>query len=252
MDLQLAGRTALVTGASSRGIGQAIAKGLAAEGVQLCIAARRKHLLEQAADEIVAAGGKRPHVVAVDLMEEDGPARLVQEAIAKMGSVNILVNAAGFGKAGWKLDTPEAEWRREFSLIFDNIRKTTLAAIPDMMKHKWGRVLNVTGHLEVHFFSGSATSKAAVHAFSKSLSCEVAQHGITVNCLSPGKIMSEQILTKYTEEQRRKTAEEEIPMRRWGRPEEMANLAVFMASPLSSYITGTIMHVDGGYRRYMF
>ena len=251
MDLQLEGKTALVTGASSRGIGQGIAKGLAAEGVQLCIAARRKELLEQAADEIVAAGGKRPHVISVNLLEPDGPARLVSEAVAKMGRVDILVNAAGFGLGRWSVDAPESQWQAEMDLIFNNIRRTSLAALPNMIKNKWGRIISVTGHLEAKHLTGAASSKAAVHGFSKGLACDVGRHGVTVNCISPGKIMSEQIQRKYTKEQLDKTVDE-IPVGRWGKPEEFANLAVFIASPRADYITGTIMHVDGGYKRYMF
>ncbi|MCG3776568.1 MAG: Fatty acyl-CoA reductase [Nitrospira sp.] len=107
MNLSLEGKTALVTGASSQGIGRAIAKGLAAEGVQLCVAARRRELLEQLAEEIVAAGGRRPVVVPVDLANVEGPSHLVEEALKQLGSVDILGNSAGFGTAGLALDTPE-------------------------------------------------------------------------------------------------------------------------------------------------
>lgn len=251
MDLQLEGKTALVTGASSRGIGQAIAKGLAAEGVQLCIAARRKELLEQAAEEIVAAGGKRPFVTPADLMEKDGPAKLVNEAVAKMGRVDIMVNAAGFGLGKWSIEAADEEWERELTLIFRNIRRSMLAVVPHMMKNNWGRIINVTGHSETKHLNGGSSSKAAVHGFSKALSCDVASRGVTINCIAPGKITSEQILRKYTPEQLKKT-EHEIPIGRWGKPEEFANLAVFIASPKADYITGTVMHVDGGYRRYLY
>src|SRR6185503_9419431 len=95
-------------------------------------------------------------------------------------------------------------------------------------------------------------AKAAVHAWSKGLSREVGQHGITVNCIAPGRIMSEQIRRKYSPEFRAKQSSEEIPVGRYGEPEELAVLAVFLASPLAGYITGTVMPVDGGLRRYAF
>ncbi len=252
MELKLEGKTALVTGASSQGIGRAIAKGLAAEGVQLCIAARRRELLEQLADEIGASGGRRPVVIAADLLQADGPAKLAEETLARLGSIGILVNSAGFGLGRYGLNAPEEQWEREFALIFANIRKLSLAVVPDMIKHQWGRIISITGHSETRYLNGATASKAAVHGFSKGLSCEVGKHGITVNCIAPGKILSEQVLRKYDEHKRKEIAEEEIPVGRFGEPEELARLAVFLSSPLASYITGTVIPVDGGLRRYAF
>ena len=251
MNLELEGKTALVTGAAGDSIGNAIARGLAAEGVQLCIAARRKDKLEQAAQEIVAAGGRRPVVVAVDLTEKDGPARMAQQAIAELGRVDILVNSAGYSVPGWKVDSPEEKWQAEMDLIFNNIRKTCLGVVGGMVKKGWGRIINVTGHSEVREFTGSTASKAATHGFSKGLSNEVAKHGVTVNCLAPGKIATDTLRGKYSEAKWKKTAEE-VPMKRWGETREFADVALFLASQRASYITGTIIPVDGGYRRYVF
>src|SRR5262245_14892666 len=142
MDLGLEGKTALVTGASSDGIGRAIAKALAAEGVQLCVAARRRELLEELAAEIVAAGGRKPYVVAVDLLQDDGPSKLAQEALAGLGSIGILMNCAGGGGGRFSIDTPEETWVREVNLNFMSVRKLTMAVVPDMIKHKWGRIVS--------------------------------------------------------------------------------------------------------------
>jgi 3-oxoacyl-[acyl-carrier protein] reductase len=261
MEMGLEGKTALVTGASSEGIGRAIAKGLAAEGVQLCITARRRQLLDELAEEIRKAGGKKPHVVSIDLLEEGGPQKLAQEALAKLGSIGILVNAAGGGGGYFGLNASEESWEREANFNFSMQRKLMLAVVPDMLKHKWGRILSITGKLEpprelkcdppMGIF-GATAFKAAMHGFSKSLSNEVGRYGITVNCLSPGKIMSEQIRRKHNETERNALAQDEIPVGRYGEPEELARLAVFLASPYSGFITGTIMMVDGGMRRFAF
>ena len=254
MDLGLEGKTALVTGASSQGIGRAIAKMLAAEGVQLCIAARRRELLDELAQEIVATGGKKPHVVAVDLLEEDGPKKLAQEAIAALGSVGILMNCAGGGGGKVAIDAPEDFWTREINLNFTSARKLTLAVVPDMIKHKFGRIVSITGKSEPPRggLYGASAPKAAMHGFSKGLSNEVGKHGITVNCVAPGKIMSEQIRRKHDERERNAFAEEEIPVGRYGEPEELARVAVFLVSPHSGFITGVVIPVDGGLRHYAF
>jgi 3-oxoacyl-[acyl-carrier protein] reductase len=112
-------------------------------------------------------------------------------------------------------------------------------------------VINITGKSEPRGLAGATAPKAALHGLSKGLSSEVGKYGITVNSLAPGKILSEQIRRKNTEEERREYAELEIPVGRFGTPEELANLAVFLASPLASYITGVMIPVDGGLRRYI-
>src|SRR5262249_19093051 len=136
------------TGASSAGIGRAIAKALGAEGVQLCISARRRDLLEQVADEIAAAGGTKPHVGCMDLVQDDGPGKLAQEALARLGSIGILINCAGNGGGPYPLDTPEEVFEDELKLNYTSVRKLTMAVLPDMIRHKWGRIVNITGKSE--------------------------------------------------------------------------------------------------------
>src|SRR6185503_19776763 len=116
----------------------------------------------------------------------------------------------------------------------------------------WGRIVNITRKSEPEGLDASFSAKAAVHAWAKGLSREVGQYGITVNSIPPGRIMSEQIRRNYTPEYREEHAAKAIPVGRYGEPEELAALAVFLASPLANYITGTVMPVDGGLRRYQF
>ena len=251
MDLQLKGKTALVTGASM-GIGRAIAKGLAAEGVSVCIAARRKPLLEELAKEIVAAGGVRPDIVEIDMMEPGAPVKLAKAAQQALGSLDILVNSAGGSKPALPIDAPEALWEESMTLNFTRIRQLTHALLPGMIGKNWGRVINISGKSEPERMIAAHPAKAAIHAWSKGLSREVGNHGITVNCIPPGRIMSEQIRRKYSPEFRAKQSAEEIPVGRYGEPEELAALAVFLASPIAGYITGAVLPVDGGLRRYAF
>jgi 3-oxoacyl-[acyl-carrier protein] reductase len=251
MDLQLAGKTALVTGASM-GIGRAIAKALAAEGVKLCIAARRKSLLEGLGHEIAAAGGSRPAVIEVDIMPEGAPSRITRAALDALGHIDILVNSAGGSQPALPVDAPESKWLEAMTLNFVRVRQLTHATLPGMIERRWGRVINISGKSEPEGLVAATPAKAAVHAWSKGLSREVGKHGITVNCIQPGRIMSEQIRRKYSPEFRAKQSAEEIPVGRYGEPEELASLAVFLASPVACYITGTVLPVDGGLRRYAF
>ena len=251
MDLQLKGKTALVTGASM-GIGRAIAGGLAAEGVRICVAARRRALLEALAEEILAAGGPALLVAEVDIMQDGAPQRLARTAAEGLGAIDILVNSAGGSKPAVAVDAPEADWDEAMVLNFVRVRQLTHAVLPGMIKRGWGRVINISGKSEPEGLIAATPAKAAVHAWSKGLSRAVGKHGITVNCIQPGRIMSEQIRRKYSEAFRAKQSAEEIPAGRYGEPEELACLAVFLASPIARYITGSVMPVDGGLRRFAF
>ena len=251
MDLQLKDKTALVTGASM-GIGRAIAKGLAAEGVRIAIAARRRNLLDALAEEIVAAGGTRPAIIEIDVMPEGAPTRLADAAREALGHIDILINSAGGSKPAIGIDAPEEAWSESMTLNFVRVRQVTHAALPDMIERRWGRVINISGKSEPESLVAANPAKAAIHAWSKGLSREVGKHGITVNCIPPGRIMSEQIRRKYSEDFRAEQSAREIPVGRYGEPEELAALAVFLASPIARYITGTVMPVDGGLRRYAF
>jgi len=251
MDLKLRGKTALVTGASA-GIGRAIARGLAAEGVQVCIAARRAPLLEQLAEEIKSAGCEPPVIATVDLLQPKEPARLARFATDKLGRVDILVNAAGGSEEGEWMAAPDERWEQTMTLNFTQIRRLTLEVVPGMVQQNWGRIINITGKAEPAKLLGVHPAKSAVHNFAKGLSREVAKHNITVNSIPPGKIMSEQIRRKYSEEYRKNFSATDIPAGRFGEPEELAYLAICLASPLASYITGNVIHVDGGQHRFAF
>src|SRR5690349_13495572 len=250
MDLKIRGKTALVTGASI-GIGRGIALALAREGVRLALVARRAQLLDEVAAEIVALGADAPVLIAADLMQEGAPARIIGETLAGLGGVNILINNAG-GSRPFKLDATEEQWHEAMTLNFTRQRQLTHGLLAHMIAANWGRIITMTGKSEPEGINGAFSAKAAVHAWAKGLSREVGKHGITVNCIPPGRIMSEQILRNYTPEYRKWQSEHEIPVGEYGQPEDIANLVCFLASPKARYITGAVIPVDGGLRRYQF
>jgi 3-oxoacyl-[acyl-carrier protein] reductase len=250
MDLQLAGKGALVTGASA-GIGRAIAKQLAREGARLVVTGRRRAELEKMASEVVAEGGAAPAIVAHDALAEDYVEAVAAACGAAFGTVDVLVNNAGGSRAFGK-DASEEQWHEALTLNFTRHRQLTNRLLPGMQERKWGRVINITGKQEPDGVNGAFCAKAALTAWSKGLSREVGKFGITVNCIGPGRIMSDQIRRNYTPEYRAWQSENEIPAGRYGEPEELANFAVFLASPRASYITGTVVPVDGGLRRYQY
>ena len=246
MDLGISGKTALVTGASA-GIGRAIAKSLAAEGVKLAVMARRRDLLETLQQEI----GAKLTLIECDFMKEDAPKTIAAAALKGLGSVDILVNNAG-GSRKFKLDTDEAQWNEAMTLNFTRQRQLTHRLLDKMIEGGWGRIVNITGKSEPDGINGAFCAKAAMHAWAKGLSREVGKHGITVNCIPPGRIISEQILRNYTPEYRQWQSEHEIPVGEYGQPADIANLVCFLVSPLARYITGAVIPVDGGLRRYQF
>ena len=250
MNLELKSKTAVVTGASI-GIGRAIAKGLALEGVRVVAVARRAELLAELEQEVRAGGGAPivPHVQ--DFVEDGAAEKLATTAIAALGSVDILVNNAG-GSRPLPIDAPDRAWEEAIALNFTSYRKVAHALLPQMIERRWGRIINITGKSEPEGLNAAFAAKAAVHAWAKGLSREIGKYGITVNCIPPGRIMSEQIRRNYPEDYRKQFAEEEIPVGYWGEPEDLAALAVFLASPRARYITGTVIPVDGGLRRYQF
>jgi 3-oxoacyl-[acyl-carrier protein] reductase len=211
----------------------------------------RGELLESLAREIVTAGGKEPVRIVQDIMAPEAAERIREAVLKALGHVEILVNCAG-GSRPVPIDAPEGAWEEAITLNFTRQRQITHALLPQMITAKWGRIINITGKSEPDRLNAAFSAKAAMHAWAKGLSREVGKYGITVNSIPPGRIMSEQIRRNYPEEERARFSAAEIPIGRYGEPEELAVLAVFLASPLAGYISGTVIPVDGGLRRYSF
>ena len=220
------------------------------EGCRVAVVARRVELLEDLAGTIVAAGSHRPMVVQQDLLAP-GAAGLVWEAVqSRWGGVDILVNNAGGSRpASW--DATEEEWAAGTTLNFEVARQLAVRCLPAMRAQQWGRIINITGINEPARVNIATVAKAALHSWSKGLSREVAKDGITVNCVPPGRINTEQILQRVHPDARgrQELIEQNVPIGYFGEAADIAHVVAFLASPLARYITGEVIHVDGGMHR---
>ena len=250
MDLYLKGKTAVVTGAS-QGIGRAIVKELAMEGVQVFATARNEALLSSLKEEVTAAGGVEPLTFVQDFVAPEGPRQIAAAALAGLGNVDILINNAG---RSCPLDVtgPEDAWQNSMALDFDRPRQLTQALLPHFIERRQGVILNLISNYELRSVNVSAVAKAAIVSWSKQLAGQLGRYGIRVNSLQPGLIDTENIRRFFNAEERKQFAETEIPLGDFGEPEDMANMAVFLVSPRARYITGSVAVVDGGMRHHPF
>jgi 3-oxoacyl-[acyl-carrier protein] reductase len=249
VELKIQGRVAIVTGASI-GIGRAIARSLANEGLRTVLVARRTHLMEELAREIVKAGGAQPLVVPMDLYDRASPAALV-DTLRQYGlKADILINDAG-GSRPLPIDADDEAWDESFAINFTALRKLTQELLPGMIERRWGRIVNITGSMEPSGVNAANAAKAAVHAWAKGLSRKIGEHNITINSITPGRIHSEQMDKRLftSSEAQQAYASANIPMGYFGEPEDIANLAAFLCSEGARYLTGQRICVDGGLHR---
>lgn len=247
MDMQLSGRTALVTGASA-GIGTGIALALAKEGARLAITGRNEAALATVAAQITASGGHQPAIIAADVATVEGPLRIADAALQALGGrVDILVNNAGGSRPIQGEETDEL-WSEAYNLNFVSARKLTTLLVPAMKAARWGRIMNITGAMVGQKLNAAGPAKAALTTWSRTLAFELGPFGITVNTVAPGRINSVQILTRLhpTEQSRADYIRQNIPAGYFGEPEDIGNLVAFLASPLARYISGAAIPVDGG------
>lgn len=247
MDLMLAGRTALVTGASA-GIGVGIANCLAREGVRLALAGRNRSALEMVAERAREHGAPDVLVLVGDVATVAGCQSVADGALAALGGrVDILINNAGGSRPLGLAEETEEFWEEAHALNFASARRITKPVVAPMREHGFGRIINVTGALYGKAVNGAGPSKAALLAWSRAKSFELAPYGITVNCVAPGRINSVQILERLhpTEASRESYIRENIPAGRFGEPEEFGALVAFLSSPVAGYISGAHIPVDG-------
>lgn len=265
MDLQLQGKTVLVTG-SSKGIGLAIAKKFALEGATVVVHGRDRVATEQVVQGILALNG-RAHAVLGDLTDDAAVARLADEAERLAGPVAILVNNAGGSgeiKEDWTT-TQASTWAATFDRNVLAALRMTTRVLPAMRAEKWGRVINISSlAATIPPASGSdySAAKAAINAMTASLAKAVAMDGVTVNAISPGTIHSDRLDRGFRQAAAARGIAQDapweeieravlplfaqVPMGRVGQVDDIANAVAFLASPLAGYITGTNLRVDGG------
>lgn len=250
MDLYLQGKKAIVSGAS-QGMGRAITKELAAEGVKVLAIGRNAALLESLREEIIATGNIEPLMLAQDLLEPDAPVLIAATALDKLGQVDILINNAGKSRP-MDVMGDEKEWEESMLLDFIRHRQLTQALLPHMMERRQGSILNIISTYELRTMNASAVAKASITVWAKQLAGELGKYGIRVNCIQPGLIDTQNIRPFFPGEERKKFAEKEIPLGEFGEPEDIANMAIFLVSQRASYITGAVTVVDGGLRHHPF
>lgn len=243
MDLGIRGKRALVLGAS-RGLGRATAAALVKEGARVAIVSRNPQRLQEAASEIGAE-----LALPADLDQPGAARAVVEAALARWGGLDILVtNTGGPAKAGFLDVTPEA-WLAGFQSLWLGAVDAVQAALPGMIAQRWGRVLLVTSVAAKEPMPGLTVSnglRAGLLNLSKSLSDEVAQHGITVNALLPGYTRTERMVELGVTDSQ---IAAQVPARRMGTADEFAALAAFLASEPAGYITGQAIACDGGWLR---
>jgi 3-oxoacyl-[acyl-carrier protein] reductase len=260
MFLGLRGKTALI-GASSKGLGYAVARELAMEGATIVICARGKETLKDARDKLAAETGAKVYAIPADLSRFEDIKRVATTSIEKLGRIDILVNNNGGPPAGPFETHDWATWQGAFDQTLRSAVELTRAVLPGMKERRWGRILNVTSMAAkqpVDNLMLSNSLRAAVHGFARTLANEVAEFGVTVNNILPGYTRTERVesLAEATAKRDGVAAasvmtrfEKDVPMKRLGEPDEFAALAAFLVSERASYITAQSIAVDGGWVR---
>lgn len=245
--INLEGRVALVTG-GSRGIGRACSMALARAGATLAVHYRDRLKDAAAVVDAIRASGGRAESFAAELSDEVQVNEMFSRLRVGPGMPSILVNNAGIWEGAGVDEMTLASWERTFAINTRSMFLCARAAIPAMKQSGSGRIVNIAstaGQRGEAFHSDYAASKGAAIAFTRSLAVELAPHGIRVNCVAPGWVDTEMCAGVFAEGGR-ETIERTIPMRRVGRPDEIAAAVLFAASDLSSFMTGAVVSVNGG------
>lgn len=239
MKIDLSGRTALVTGAS-RGIGEAIARGLGAAGAHVFCAARSMDRVQEIAGQIGNATGVELDISAPDVRERI-------KALLEQRPIDILVNNAGVTEDDLFIRMKPEAWNNVMRTNLDSAFHITQEVVKKMIRARWGRVINISSVVGLMGNPGQvnyASSKAALIGFTKALALEIGSRNVTVNAVAPGFIST--AMTEGLAKEAKEKLEERIALRRLGTPEDVANSVVFLASEQAGYITGTVLNVSGG------
>ncbi|HEV8439282.1 MAG TPA: glucose 1-dehydrogenase [Methylomirabilota bacterium] len=243
----LKGRVALVTGAS-RGIGRAIALALGTAGADVACCARSTEQIDATAG-LVRAVGVRADAFALDVTRGSAIAATVGDVETRLGPVDILVNNAGVILEKPTVDVTDDEWDLLLATNLTSMFRLARAVAPGMIRRGQGKIINIGsmyGAIGVPRYAAYCASKGAVEALTRSLAAEWARHGIQVNCLAPGYMNTDIPREAMTDEKTRARFLSRVPARRIGEPEEVGPLAVYLAAPVSDFMTGQTVYLDGG------
>lgn len=246
MDLGLKDKVAIVTG-SARGLGAATARRLAQEGARVVITDIASDGA-RATTEALIAEGLDAHYVIGDITQPADVQKLVDETVAKFGGVHILVNNAGAPRDRYLVKMTEDDWDLVMNVMLKGAFLTSRAVMPHMINQGWGRVINISSR--AHFGNPTqanySAAKAGLIGMAKALAMEEGRYGITVNCVAPGFMETEMIRALDTYEVIKERALASQPVKRTGRPEDVAAAVAFLSSECASFISGEVLHVTGG------
>jgi len=257
MDLGLKNKIAIVA-ASSKGLGKACALALAAEGAKVAIFSRNKNDIHNTAEEIKKNTGSEILSLSADVSDQKDIKYVVDSTLKRFSDINIIVNNAGGPPFGHFKDFDIQQWQKAVELNLFSTINLINSSLPFMKKNQWGRIINITSISVKQPIDGlilSNTVRSGVIGLAKTLSNELADYNITVNNVCPGRILTDRIVqlaNKRASTQNKSyqevinDMERDIPLRRLGKPDELASYVAFLASERSSYITGTTLQVDGG------
>ena len=238
----LNGKNVLITG-SSGGIGRSIARAMHGHGATITLSGTKSEVLETLATEL----GPRTHVAVSDLISEGAPTKLIETTQAKMGTIDVLVNNAGLTRDSLAIRMKDDDWHILLELNLTAAFKLTRAVIKDMIRKRWGRIINISSVVAVTGNAGQANyaaAKAGLIGLTKSLAAETARRGITVNAVAPGMIDTP--MTQSLSEDQKTLLKSRIPLGKLGEPEDIAAGVVYLASEEATYITGQTLHINGG------
>lgn len=244
--MNLSGKVALITGAS-RGIGRACAIKMAELGADVAVNYSSNRALAEEVVKQILNMGRKAVAIQADVSKQKEAEDMVKRTIEALGSLDILVNNAGVTRDALLIRMKEEEWSRVLDTNLNSVFYTTKAASKYMMKKRQGRIINISSVVGVAGNAGQANyaaSKAGIIGFSKSIAKELAQRNVLVNVIAPGFIETD--MTDVLNEQQRDAILSAIPLRRYGKPMDVAKAAAFLASDESSYLTGQVIYVDGG------
>jgi len=247
-DKKLNAKVALITGAS-KGLGKAMALALGGAGAKLALASRNREQLEQVAREVQALGAEAA-VFQADVAKENDVARLEREVITKFGSIHILINNAGINVRKQITDFTLDEWNSVINTNLTSVFLMCRAFVPHMKGQGYGRIINMTSIMSWVSLPGRAAysaSKTALLGITRALALELAADGITVNGISPGPFATEMNTALMQNPEINQQFISKIPLGRWGKVEEIGQLALYLCSEDAGFITGTDVLIDGGW-----